>query len=124
MRRSLNLSLPSKKKKDGSASKTHFFMALVMAVSTTHRLALTVNRWIEVVMICISSSVIRSFYPTHRGCLPSLRLRISLLSAGRMMNVQTMIQNMPMVMTRPMLEIPACGEKANPPKLVEVFRAP
>ena len=35
-----------------------------------------------------------------------------------------MIQNMPMVMIKPMLEIPTCGEKANPPKLEEVVSAP
>ena len=40
------------------------------------------------------------------------------------MNVQTIIQNMPMAISEPMLAMPACGEKANPPKLEEVVRAP
>ncbi len=55
---------------------------------------------------------------------PTLSFKTNLLNAGSTTNVQTIIQNMPMVMIRPMLAIPSCGEKARPAKLDAVVNAP
>lgn len=40
------------------------------------------------------------------------------------MNVQVIIQKMPIVIIKPILAMPGCGEKANPAKLEAVVNAP
>ena len=62
-------------------------------------------------IVCITYDLIFSF-------------KTNLLNAGRTTKVQVIIQNIPMVITRPMLAMPSCGEKARPAKLEAVVNAP